>query len=74
VIIVGVGGGLIKPMQHRWENMLNKADQEKDKIKAQTSGSGSAVYPTDPTYTTAPTSAVPSAMDAPTSTYGQPRL
>ena len=68
VIIVGVGGGLIKPMQNRWENMLNKADQEKDKIKAQSSSS-SDVYPTDPAYTTAPTSA----MDAPTSTYGQPR-
>ena len=25
VIIVGVGGGLIKPMQHRWERMLNRA-------------------------------------------------
>ena len=69
VVIVGVGGGLIKPMQSRWESMLNKADQEKDKIQAQSSSSD--VYPTDPAapYTTAPTTA----MDAPTSTYGQPR-
>ena len=70
VIIVGVGGGLIKPMQNRWENMLNKADQEKDKIKAQSSSTGSEVYPSDPTYTSAP---AVSTMDAPTSTYGQPR-
>jgi hypothetical protein len=28
VIIVGVGGGLIRPMQHRWERMLNKAETE----------------------------------------------
>ena len=69
VTIVGVGGGLIKPMQHRWESMLNKADQEKDKIKSQTSG-GSEVYPADPNYTT---TAPVSSMDAPTSTYGTPR-
>jgi hypothetical protein len=28
VIIVGVGGGLIKPMQNRWDGWLNKAEQE----------------------------------------------
>jgi hypothetical protein len=28
VIIVGVGGGLIKPMQHRWERILNRAETE----------------------------------------------
>ena len=28
VIIVGVGGGLIRPMQHRWERMLNRAETE----------------------------------------------
>ncbi|GAB3603822.1 mechanosensitive ion channel family protein [Microbacterium aureliae] len=33
VIIVGVGGGLIKPMQARWEGMLNKAEEEAPKIK-----------------------------------------
>ncbi len=76
VVIVGVGGGLIKPMQSRWENMLNKADTEKDKIKAQSSTSGGAVYPTDPTYapTTRPVTAPVAGMDAPTTTYGQPRL
>jgi hypothetical protein len=28
VVIVGAGGGLIKPMQHRWERMLNRAETE----------------------------------------------
>ena len=69
IAIVGVGGGLIKPMQHRWESMLTKADQEKDKIKAQTSG-GTEAYPADPNRTT---TAPVSAMDAPTSTYGTRR-
>lgn len=34
VIIVGVGGGLIKPMQHRWEGYLAKAEAEAPRIKA----------------------------------------
>jgi hypothetical protein len=33
VIIVGVGGGLIKPMQHRWEGYLMKAEAEAPRIK-----------------------------------------
>ena len=69
IAIVGVGGGLITPMQHRWESMLNKADQEKDKIKAQTSG-GTEAYPADPNRTT---TAPVSSTDAPTATYGTPR-
>ena len=61
VVIVGVGGGLIRPMQHRWEDMLIKASTEKDKISAQSAGSASAptasystteAYPVDPTVRT----------------------
>jgi len=33
IAIVGVGGGLIKPMQARWEQYLSKAEQEAPKIK-----------------------------------------
>jgi hypothetical protein len=33
VVIVGAGGGLIKPMQHRWEAMLTKAEEEAPKIQ-----------------------------------------
>ena len=35
VIVVGVGGGLIKPMQHRWEGYLSKAETEAPRIKQQ---------------------------------------
>ena len=35
VAIVGVGGGLIKPMQARWEQYLTKAEEEAPKIKQQ---------------------------------------
>ena len=36
VIIVGAGGGLIKPMQARWEAYLTRAEIEAPRIKAQT--------------------------------------
>lgn len=35
VLIVGAGGGLIKPMQARWETILNKASDEAPKLKQQ---------------------------------------
>lgn len=35
VIVVGVGGGLIKPMSQRWETYLTKAEEEAPKIKEQ---------------------------------------
>lgn len=34
VVVVGVGGGLIKPMSARWEQYLNRAEEEAPKIKA----------------------------------------
>lgn len=37
ILVVGVGGGLIKPMQHRWESYLHKAEEEGRNIKNQTS-------------------------------------
>ena len=33
ILVVGVGGGLIKPMQGRWENYLQKADQERRTLR-----------------------------------------
>ena len=33
VIVIGVGGGLIKPMQHRWESYLSKAEDEAPRIR-----------------------------------------
>lgn len=35
VVVVGVGGGLIKPMSARWEQYLNKAEEEAPRIKAE---------------------------------------
>jgi len=35
VVIVGVGGGLIKPMQTRWESYLSTAESEAPKLKQQ---------------------------------------
>lgn len=42
VIIVGVGGGLIKPMQARWEAWLNKAEAEAPRIKQEANSGPSA--------------------------------
>ncbi len=42
VIVVGVGGGLIKPMSQRWEHYLNKAEEEAPRIKAEAQASPSA--------------------------------
>ncbi len=33
ILVVGVGGGLIKPMQGRWENYLQKADEERRALR-----------------------------------------
>jgi hypothetical protein len=35
ILVVGVGGGLIKPMQTRWEGYLSKAEAEAPRIKAE---------------------------------------
>jgi hypothetical protein len=32
ILIVGVGGGMIRPMQERWERMLNRAETESVKV------------------------------------------
>ena len=40
VIVVGVGGGLIRPMQSRWEQWLTSAEREKENVKAQVGRSG----------------------------------
>jgi uncharacterized membrane protein len=35
VIVVGAGGGLVKPMQSRWENWLNRAEREAPALASQ---------------------------------------
>jgi len=46
VVIVGAGGGLIRPMQHRWETWLNKAEDESSRIKAEATSNAPA-YPSE---------------------------
>src|SRR4051812_26955548 len=69
VTIVGVGGGLIRPMQNRWEDILNNASREKDNVKAQVQQSRAAQtpYPVDPIAApaTAPLSTPAPSYDAP---------
>lgn len=40
VIVVGAGGGLIRPMQSRWEHWLSSAEREKENVKAQARANG----------------------------------
>ena len=42
ILIVGVGGGLIKPMQNRWEGYLSKVEEEAPRIKEEVASSPSA--------------------------------
>jgi ABC-type multidrug transport system fused ATPase/permease subunit len=46
ILVVGVGGGLIKPMQARWENYLTTAEREGRSIRVRRSGAVAA--PTGP--------------------------
>lgn len=39
VIVIGVGGGLIKPMQHRWESYLSTAEAEAPRMREHASTS-----------------------------------
>jgi small-conductance mechanosensitive channel len=41
VIVVGVGGGLVRPMQSRWEQWLTSAEREKETIRAHVRGGDS---------------------------------
>jgi hypothetical protein len=35
ILVVGVGGGLVRPMQSRWESWLNRAEQEVPRVREQ---------------------------------------
>jgi hypothetical protein len=61
VTIVGVGGGLIRPMQTRWEDMLNSAARERDNMKNEIQQKKEQeVYPADPMPTAPQTADAPS--------------
>ena len=72
VVIVGAGGGLIKPMQHRWENILNKAEDESRNAKQQVQSDSTTttpVYPTEPSTAAYPAGTY-AGDQATTTTYG----
>ena len=74
VIIIGAGGGLIKPMQSRWETLLNRAEAESAEVRAQAqSASVSDAYPDEPAGSGVRTSSrtvAPASADATTAAYG----
>ena len=49
-VIVGVGGGLVKPMQSRWETLLDKATDEGQNAKAQVQASRPQARPAADPY------------------------
>lgn len=52
IAIVGVGGGLVRPMQTRWERWLKGAERESGSIREQWQMSRAGAYPSDPEVTT----------------------
>jgi len=49
ILVVGVGGGLIRPMSQRLESALNKAESESETVRAQVRSSRSgSPYPSEP--------------------------
>ncbi|MGE5830105.1 MAG: mechanosensitive ion channel family protein, partial [Micromonosporaceae bacterium] len=75
ILVVGVGGGLIKPMQHRWERMLIRAETEArtasatvraNRVDRNLNPAGEFTQPAygQTTTPTAPTATVPTATTA----------
>jgi hypothetical protein len=67
ILIVGVGGGLIKPMQQRWEDYLSRAEREGRNMREQVSGN-TGDGPTQ--YQPVTTAGGPPAGQVPTAGYG----
>ncbi|WP_082964894.1 hypothetical protein [Mycobacterium sp. ACS1612] len=75
ILVVGVGGGLIKPMQARWEDYLTTAEREGRSIRERRSGAElTADRPreTDYKWTADDTTAQPRHMTAPTAPAARP--
>jgi len=59
ILIVGVGGGLIKPMQHRLEDALTKASNEAQSAKQQVQSGSASSQPYPSTSSTSATTTYP---------------
>jgi hypothetical protein len=55
ILVVGVGGGLIRPMQSRWEGWLVAADRERRQVQGSPSTQVGATAGGDPVATGSPT-------------------
>jgi len=68
ILIVGVGGGLIRPMQSRWDTWLTRAEEETKNIAEQVNRSNAGSELTRPITTTVPDSSIttPPVVDPPT--------
>lgn len=64
ILVVGVGGGLIKPMQHRWEDYLTRAEEEGRNMREHLSRRSQS--------TSAPTQQIPAYSAAPTGSHAAP--
>ncbi|MGE2719001.1 mechanosensitive ion channel family protein [Mycolicibacterium celeriflavum] len=69
ILVVGVGGGLIKPMQHRWEDYLTRAERDGRNMREQTSRPTEEI-PTQ--YQPADPAATPSAAPYPSGQHEAP--
>ncbi|SNQ48038.1 conserved membrane hypothetical protein [Frankia canadensis] len=57
VVVVGVGGGLVRPMQRRWEEILDHAEQSAAAVRlARHGGQPGPEHPPEPAPTTGPVS------------------
>ncbi len=64
ILVVGVGGGLIKPMQQRWEDYLSRAEDEGRNMREHLNRRKQS--------TSAPTQQIPAYNPAPTGSHAAP--
>ena len=73
ILIVGVGGGLIKPMQQRWEDYLTRAEEEGRNMREQMSantGDVPTAYQSSTGGSPQTAGQIPPAGQVPTAGYG----
>jgi Conserved TM helix len=76
ILVVGVGGGLIRPMQDRWDGYLSRAEEESRNIREQASrrhGAGSNRSGQMPAMSSTAYSPAPSAAQQPPTTPQSPQ-
>jgi Conserved TM helix len=70
ILIVGVGGGLIKPMQHRWEDYLSRAENEGRNMRERMSANTGDLPPYQHAGGQPPAGQIPPAGQVPTAGHG----